>query len=109
MGKNKKRVLEAVKFFKECLKETAIKNLKVVLFGSYSQGHPTIESDIDLIVILSDLEGKSIFERVALTKEAEVRTIKKFLVPLDVIDLTPTEFENESSLAASFAKNGMAV
>jgi hypothetical protein len=41
-----------------------------------------------------------------LTKEAEITTIKKFMIPLDIITLTPGEFENEASLIAQYAENG---
>jgi len=38
--------------------------------------------------------------------EAEIMTIKKFLIPLDIITLTPEEFESGISLIAEFAKEG---
>jgi len=41
-----------------------------------------------------------------LTKEAEINTIKKFIVPLDIITLTSEEFESGNSLITDFAKKG---
>ncbi|MCL5056163.1 MAG: nucleotidyltransferase domain-containing protein [Firmicutes bacterium] len=82
---------------------------KLILFGSQHQGRAKAESDIDLLLVSEDFRGKDIFQRAELTKDAEIRTIKKFIVPLDCIDLSPEEFENESSLAASFAKTGISI
>jgi hypothetical protein len=41
-----------------------------------------------------------------LIKEAEIATIKKFMIPLDVIMMTPEEFEGGTSLISEFAKKG---
>jgi len=37
-------------------------------------------SDVDIIIISDDFQGKNIFERARLTKEAEIMTLKKFKV-----------------------------
>jgi len=39
-------------------------------------------------------------------KDAEIRTIKKFMVPLDIITMTPEEYEKRNSLAAEYAHEG---
>lgn len=39
-------------------------------------------------------------------KDAEIATIKKFMIPLDIIMMTPEEFNGGSSLVSEFAKNG---
>ncbi|MBI5583197.1 MAG: hypothetical protein HY892_05190 [Deltaproteobacteria bacterium] len=44
-----------------------------------------------------------------LTKDAEIRTIKKFMVPLDIITLTPEEYESRKSLSAEYAHQGQVV
>ena len=41
-----------------------------------------------------------------MTKEAEIKTIKKFRVPLDIITLTSEEFESGKSLITEFARKG---
>jgi len=38
--------------------------------------------------------------------DAEIKTIRKFMVPLDIVTLTSEEFENETSPVAEFAKSG---
>jgi len=41
-----------------------------------------------------------------MTKDAEIRTIKKFMVPLDIITMTQEEYENKDSLMAGYAHKG---
>ena len=41
-----------------------------------------------------------------LTKEAGMLTIGKFMIPFDIVTLTPGEFGNEASLIAEYVKNG---
>jgi predicted nucleotidyltransferase len=100
-----KRVAKVVKFLGEKLKEK-ISVSRIVLFGSHCRGSASEESDIDVVVISEDFRGKDIFERAELVKHAEAATIGEFMVPLDVITMTSEEFESETSIVASYAKNG---
>lgn len=102
-------VKKIIRFFGNDLKERGLKISKIVLFGSYSTGKAFEGSDIDVAVISEDFEGKDIFARVKMIKDAEVATIKRFMVPLDVIAMTPDEYENGSSLAVAYAKRGVVV
>jgi predicted nucleotidyltransferase len=102
----KKKVLEAIKFFEICLKEKGVEVSKIILFGSQNKGKPKEGSDIDLLIISKDFHNKDIFERAQLTKDAEIMTIRKFLIPFDIITLTPQEFENETSLISGYARKG---
>jgi predicted nucleotidyltransferase len=82
---------------------------KIVVFGSQARRTATEESDIDIAIISEDFTKKNIFKRANLTKDAEIRTIKKFMVPLDIITLTPEEYDNRTSLAAEYAHEGKVV
>jgi len=93
---DKNTVITAINFFEKCLTDKGINISKIILFGSYANGTPDHESDIDLVIISNDFDGKNIFERASLTKEAEILTIKKFLVPLDILTLSNKEFETQS-------------
>ena len=64
------------------------------------------DSDVDILIISDDFKDKDIFERARLTKYAEIKTIRKFMVLLDIVTLTSEEFENETSHVAEFAKSG---
>ncbi|MBI4745856.1 MAG: nucleotidyltransferase domain-containing protein [Deltaproteobacteria bacterium] len=102
----KSKVREAVSFFQKCLDETGLHVSKLILFGSQARGSAKGDSDIDLMIVADDFRAKDIFQRAQLTKDAEIKTIKKFLIPLDIVTLTPEEFESETSLAATYAKSG---
>ena len=103
---SKSKVIKAIKFLEQCLKEKRLNLKKIILFGSQIMGKAPEESDIDIVIISEDFKGKDIFERAELTKEAETMTIKKFMIPLDIITLTPEEFQSETSLIAEYAKKG---
>lgn len=105
----KKRAKEIVRFFFDCLKEKELKVSKIIVFGSQAKGEATEESDIDIVIVSEDFKRKNIFKRAELTKEAEIRTIKKFMVPLDIISMTPEEYENRTSLMAEYAHEGEVV
>ncbi len=102
----KNKVTEAIKFLENRLKSKGLVISKIILFGSQAKGEPTEESDIDILIISNDFRGKDIFERATLTKDAEIMTIKKFMIPLDIITMTPEEFESETSLITDYVKDG---
>ncbi len=102
----KGKVTEAVRFFEKCLKEKGLKVSKIILFGSQVKGTTTEESDVDILIISEDFCGKDIFERARLTKYAEIMTLKKFMMPLDIVTLTSEEFERGTSLVVEYAKRG---
>ena len=93
---DKNIVVTAINFLKKCLTKKGINISKIILFGSYANGIPNHESDIDLVIVSNDFDGKNIFERANLTKEAEILTIKKYLIPLDIITLSDKEIETQS-------------
>ncbi len=98
--------IEAIRFMERCLIESGLNISKIIVFGSQVEGEATDESDIDIIIISEDFRGKDIFQRAMLTKDAEILTIRRFMIPLDIITLTSEEFENENSLIAEYARNG---
>ena len=101
----KNNIEKAIKFLKQCLKENGLNISKIILFGSQATGI-TDDIDVDILIISNDFKNKDIFERARLTKDAEIKTIRKFMVPLDIVTLTSEEFENETSPVAEFAKSG---
>ena len=104
-----KRAEEVVQFLFKCLKEKDLKISRIIVFGSQAKGTATEESDIDIIIISEDFKRKNLFKRADMTKDAEIRTIRKFMVPLDIITMTPEEFENKTSLMAEYARKGEVV
>jgi predicted nucleotidyltransferase len=104
-----KRAKEVVHFLSKCLKEKGLRVSKIIVFGSQAKGTATEESDIDIVIVSEDFKRKNIFKRADLTKDAEIRTIRKFMVPLDIITMTPEEYENKTTLMAGYAQEGEVV
>lgn len=103
------RASEVAQFFGDCLKEKGLKFERIILFGSHAKGVATEESDIDIVVVSEEFSRKNIFRRAKITREAEIRTIKKFMVPLDIITMSPEEYDNKTSLIAKYAHEGQVV
>lgn len=96
-----RKVIEAIRFFEKCLKEKGLKVSKIILFGSQVKGKTSEGSDVDILIISEDFQGKDIFERARLTKDAEILTLKKFMMPLDIAS---EEFESKKSIVAEYAR-----
>ncbi len=103
------KVRQAIGYFEEELLRGGLRVSKIILFGSQAQDNATAESDIDLVVISDDFTDKSIFDRAVLLKEADVKTIKKFMVPLDVIMMTAEELGRETSIISQYVEKGKVV
>ena len=101
-----KTVLNVVRFLEKCLAGAGLNITKIIVFGSQVKGAAREDSDIDIVIVSDDFRGKDIFERVKMTGKSEVLTIREFMVPLDIITMTSEELESETSLVASFAKQG---
>ncbi|MDR3367094.1 MAG: nucleotidyltransferase domain-containing protein [Prevotellaceae bacterium] len=65
----------------------------IALFGSFLNGNTHEDSDIDLIIISKAFEGKDIFERVNMTVKPELEVRRKFVVPMDILTMSPEEYE----------------
>ena len=61
--------------------------IKIILFGSYAYGHPTRDSDLDLLIIKDgDAPG--------IQRNRHLRNIlKDFSIPIDVIVKSSQEFD----------------
>ena len=99
-------IVEVITYLGRALRRRGLHIEKLILFGSHARGQAHDESDIDIAVVSSDFEGKDIFERVELTAEAEAETIKKFIVPIDIVMFTPAEYESATSPVAAFVREG---
>jgi len=98
--------LAADKFFEKQVKAQKVNVTKIILFGSQARGNASAESDVDIVLISKDFTNKGIFKRQAMIKEAEIATIKKYMMPFDVVMMTPDEFASGTSLVSEYAKKG---
>jgi len=92
---------ELIVFLKQSLLKYDIQVDSISLFGSALNGNMDKDCDIDLIIISSDFRGFNMFERASMTMKPETETLRKNKVPMDVINLTPEEY-NESNLQMFF-------
>lgn len=60
---------------------------KIILFGSHAYGNPTVDSDVDLLIVM-DTDAKPHKRAVPIRK-----ILKDIGIPKDVIVKTPEEFE----------------
>ncbi len=84
---------EIVHHLKESLTKSGITVDSIALFGSALSGNMHDDSDIDIIVVSSDFKGKDIFERSKLSMHPELKTFKKFKVPMDILNMSPEEYK----------------
>lgn len=94
---DKATIDEVVGFLKQSLSGYGIHVDSIALFGSALNGNMDKDSDIDLVIISSDFQNYDLFERAKMTMRAEMDTIKKFKIPMDIINLSPEEYD-ESNL-----------
>jgi len=105
----KRDVSEILGFISEKLSEKKINVYKVILFGSYYNGEPNLNSDIDIAIVSNDFVDKNPLERGKLLRDIELETINKFDLPVDLIKLTIDEYENETRMIVSYVKEGKVV
>ena len=70
---------------------------RIVLFGSYAYGRPTVDSDVDLLVVMP-FEGKGF------RKASEIRSRIDADFPLDLIVRTPEEVNRRLAGGDSFLR-----
>lgn len=105
----KSTIIEALAFMRGRLEQEGLRVAKIILFGSYAQEQTAEESDIDVVIVSDDFKDKDIFERAKLTQDPEIMTIRKYMIPLDIITLTPEEYESGASLISLLARDGKIV
>ncbi len=98
---------KVVEYIEKELKLNNISYEKIVLFGS-SINNSSYE-DIDIAIISKMFVSKSISARAIITKEIERNAINKFDIPIDVIKLSPSEYEDEGTLISGYVKEGKVI
>ena len=78
---------------------------RIMLFGSFSTGNFTEESDIDIAVISASFEGMDYWQRIDVLSES----IYEVFAPIDAVAFTPEEWNNKSSIMIEYAEKGEAV
>lgn len=102
---DKKTVLDILSRFREALTKHGAAPSRLVLYGSHANGTPHEGSDIDVVVISPDFEGKGYWDRLEIVSEA----ICDLFEPIEAIAMTPAEWDEGESPIASFAREGEVV
>jgi len=102
---DKRAVLEVLSRFKKALESKGIRVSRLILFGSYATGRYREGSDIDVVVISPDFDGKGYWERIDILSDA----IYEVFQPIEALAMTPEEWENGESSLAEYAKSGEVV
>lgn len=89
---DKATITEVISYLKESYISSGISVEAIALFGSALTDRMTPDSDLDLIVISTHFRNLDLFERAKLALKPE--TLKKFKIPMDIINLSPEEFGN---------------
>jgi len=93
---DKDAINELIMYLKQSLIDSGLTIESIAMFGSALSGYIQGDSDIDLILISSDFANKDIFERAKMTMKAETETLRKFKIPMDVINLSPEEYKTSN-------------
>ncbi|KAA3604113.1 MAG: nucleotidyltransferase domain-containing protein [Calditrichaeota bacterium] len=70
---------------------------KIILFGSYANGNPTAESDVDLLVVIETEES-------ALKLSSKIALFLEHSFPLDILVKTPKQIEKRLKEGDFFLK-----
>ncbi len=93
---DKTTINEVIGFLKQSLIDSGIVVESIILFGSAQSGKIDIDSDIDLIIISPDFNNLDVFERARLTMKPEIDTMRRFQIPMDIINLSPEEYKESN-------------
>ena len=84
---------EIIKKYVQELKKRGIKPEQIILYGSYAKGKPHKGSDIDLVIVSSDLS------KMHPLKELEFLSLatKNINAPIEALGYTPEEIKKKGS------------
>jgi predicted nucleotidyltransferase len=85
MAQNPPITLEQIQEYSDRI-AAEFKPERIILFGSYAYGTPTLDSDVDLLVVMP-------FEGDSARKAAEIRNVVHAGFPVDLLVRTPAQVE----------------
>jgi len=90
---SRKEVDNVILDMHKTLKRYGLEDNHIALFGSFYNGNPHEDSDMDIVIVSKNFEGKSLLERIRMTSKAENEVMKKHVVPIDILLKTPQEYD----------------
>ena len=70
---------------------------RIILFGSYAYGRPTVDSDVDLLVVMP-FEGKGVHQAIEILDRLDAR------LPVDLLVRTPQELRERLGMNDFFLR-----
>jgi len=95
MFARRQKIKNIIRRFKEELIKLHINPQKIIVFGSYANGKPREDSDIDLLVISEDFNNLNLRERLEILGLAAGRVFE----PIEALGYTPEEVKNADSVS----------
>jgi predicted nucleotidyltransferase len=107
MRKAGSQVKETVKQYTEVLRQCGIKVERIILYGSFAQGNPREDSDIDLVVVSENFQKMNLRERLEVLGVGAAKIMK----PIEARGYTSKEIESvpEISFLSEILKSGINV
>jgi len=87
MVKTRQEIENVLDKYRGALSALGIAAEQIILFGSYATGKAKEMSDIDVVIVSSDFQGKNVRERLELLGVAAVRIME----PIQAYGFTPEE------------------
>ena len=86
------QIKEIIEQYKDTLRKRGIQVERVILYGSFANGNPTEDSDIDLVIVSENFQTMNLRERLETLGVAAARIMK----PIEAKGYTAGEIENAS-------------
>ena len=102
---DKAAVLKILDRYRIALERHGVRNIKVILFGSYAKGDAREDSDIDVVIVSETFRGKGYWEKIEILSKG----IMEVFEPIEAVAMTPEEWEKSDSFIAAFAREGEVV
>ncbi|MBI5749168.1 MAG: nucleotidyltransferase domain-containing protein [Nitrospinae bacterium] len=107
MVKRRQKIKGIINRYANELRKMGITPEKVLIYGSYAEGHPRKDSDIDLIIVSNDFKYKNLREMLEILGLAAGRIFE----PIEAMGYTEDEIElkEEGSFLDEVVSEGIAV
>ena len=99
------QVKEIIKQYKESLRQCGVQVERFILYGSFAQGNPREDSDIDLVVVSESFQKMNLRERLEILGVGAARIMK----PIEAQGYTSKEIElaPKMSFLSEILKSGV--
>ena len=100
----KRKYIKAIRTLRNLIKQRGLDINRIIVFGSYARGEEKKGSDIDIIIVSRDFEGKDIFDRVEIASGLHRELVEKTMMPADIMYYSTAEWDEGNSLIINQAK-----